>query len=575
MRGSSMTQDEINCREAVVSNDYQDLIINYSGRLNLLEFSTLACYQVVDDDFAVGYYYRPAESITDTVGSYSQMPKCCGLLQLQNLEELGITRLRRFESFDFYGQGIMIGLVDTGIDYSHPAFLQADGSSRVVAIWDQNDQEGTPPEGFVYGTEFTETEIAEGTAPKDELGHGTFLAGVAAGREDQSNNFTGIASQADIAVVKLKPAKTYLRNYYLLPPDVPAYSETDIMLGVRYLIELSIRRNQPLVLILGIGTNSGSHTASLPLCRYLDNLSYDLNLCIVIAAGNEGNARHHHSAQINREIQEVELQVGEEPIGFTMEFWTSAVSNINMTLVSPSGERAQLSRDAQQYQQRFSFVFERTAVFVRYEPQERNSSRRLVMFRFLKPSVGQWRLIIDGTEEIQGSYDIWLPMREFISEGTFFPVPDPFVTICEAGNTFLPITVGGYSSQTGGIYPATSRGYTATGHIKPTLVAPAVNIVGPFAGGGYVERSGTSIAAAYTAGCIALFWEYVITFQTELGISGTDTRWIGEQLYLDTTILRNLFAQGATREENRSYPNREEGYGKLNLFGVFEIFRSV
>lgn len=569
-----MTQEEQNCRNAVISNEYQELIINYSNQIELLQLSPVDCYQIVNEDFAIAYYYRPMKTMTDILGSYSQIPKCCGLLQQQNLEEIGVARLRRIESFDYYGQGILIGLVDTGIDYTHPAFLREDGRSRVISIWDQSDQNGTPPNGFLYGTEFGTEEIAAETAPGDEIGHGTFLAGIAAGKENAEYNFAGVAPLAEIVVVKLKRAKEYLRKYYMLPDGVPAYSENDIMLGIRYLTEFARRRNQPLVMLIGVGTNAGSHTGSLPLCRYLDRLSYNLSLCLVLAAGNEGNARHHFSGQISREEQEIELQVGREENGFAMEFWTSPVSKLGISLISPSGERASLNRNSQEYEQRLTFIFDRTIVYVRYEPQERNSNRRLILFRFVTSAVGFWRIVVDGREEELGLYDIWLPMREFISEATFFPVADPYVTICEPANAQNPITVGGYSAQSGGLYAASSRGFTASNQEKPTIVGPAVNVIGPYPGGGYVVMSGTSVAMAYTAGCVALFWEFVQSYQRELS-EVWNPNFIGEHLYLDTTIFRNLFSLGAVREENRSYPNRETGYGKLNLFGVFEIIRSI
>lgn len=569
-----MPENDKFCRMAAVSDEFQDLIISYSGRPELLTELNLDCYQNIDDNFAVAYYYRPMEALTDVVGSYSEMPKCCGLLQLQNLEEIGVSRLRRIEGFELYGQGILIGMVDTGIAYSHPAFLQADGSSRVVAIWDQGNQEGQPPEGFLFGTEYGSAEIAAGTAPGDEIGHGTFLAGIAAGRMDADENFSGVAPLAELAVVKLKQAKEYLRRYYLLPEGVPAYSEADIMLGVKYLIELARRRGQPLVLFLGLGTSSGSHTGTLPLCRYLDALSFRLNLCLIVSAGNEGNARHHYRGTGNGDIQELELQIGKGRKGFTMEYWTSAISRSRLTLISPSGERAEINPDVGGYEQRRIFIFDRTIVLIRFEQQERASGRRLIQMRFLNPPEGLWRIQVDARQDTNQVYDLWLPMSAFLDEGTFFLQPDPEVTLCEPGNAALLITVGGYSAMTGGSYPPSSRGFTASGQDQPGLVAPAGNVVGPYAAGGYVTGSGTSIAAAYTAGCTALFFEYFNSYYGTDSHPGISEQF-GEGLFLDTLVMKSLLTQGATREADRSYPNPESGYGKLNLYGIFEILRNV
>lgn len=290
-----------------------------------------------------------------------------------------------------------------------------------------------------------------------------------------------------------------------------------------------------------------------------------MDLCLVLAAGNEGNARHHFFSQISRAQQDVELQIGKEPVGFVMEFWTSAISNIKLALISPSGERVELS-DQLKFSQTFRFIFDRTTVHVSYERQERSSNARLAQFRFVHPAEGIWRLVVDGTGEMQGNYHLWLPLTGFVSENTFFVEPDPYITVCEPGNANLPMTVSGYNSESGGFYTESSRGFTADGQIKPSIAAPAVNVIGPFAGGGYVTKSGTSSAASYTAGCAALFFEFILEQRSQFNPETTES---AEGPFLDTVLVKNLFTYGATREERLVYPNREWGYGKLNLYGVF------
>lgn len=563
--------DAQTCREAIVSNDYKDYIVGYYDRREILENSGSDCYQIVSRNYAITHYYDRVTVMGEGTGYfYSQVPKAYGLLQQENLEEIGVSRLRRLKGFDYYGQGVLIGFIDTGIDYTHPAFLRADGKSRVVSIWDQSDQNGTPPVDFEYGTEFNEEAIAAGLAPKDEIGHGTMLAGIAAGKPDAASDFYGVASQASIAMVKLKQIKQYLRDYYFIPEDTPAYSETDLMLGVRYLVELSQRRGEPLVLCIGVGTNSGNHTGNLPFSRYLNNLSYDFDLCIVIAAGNEGNARHHCSGQISRDRQEIELQVGNEPDGFTMELWTSSISELRIGLVSPSGERIEFP-EQYRYTQKYNFIFDRTVIYVEYERQERSSNARLVLFRFKHPSSGIWRIMIDGIEELLCGYNLWLPLTGFVDENTYFPEPDPYTTICEPGNAPLPIAVTGYNPGNGGFYSESSRGFSKDQQTRPTLAAPAVNVIVPQAGGGYVVKNGTSIAAAYMAGCAALFYNYILEYRgrnEDIQINFPSERSL-DNLPLDTVLMRNLFANGAEREEGMLYPNREWGYGKLDLYGTF------
>ena len=178
----------------------------------------------------------------------------------------------------------MIGFIDTGIDYQNPIFRNVDGTTRIAGIWDQTIQEGTPPQGLVYGTEYTEEKInealqrenpLEAVPSKDENSHGTFLASIAAGSENIENRFKGAAPEATLGIVKLKRAKQYLKDFYLIGDDAECYQENDIMLGIRYLTDLAKKKKIPLVLCIALGTNMGDHMGRLRFAtcwRYLPTL---------------------------------------------------------------------------------------------------------------------------------------------------------------------------------------------------------------------------------------------------------------------------------------------------------------
>jgi len=549
------------CRNAAVSEDYEDVILGYYGKTDLLP--TDGCYQRIDDAFAVVYRTRISseERENDTV-SFSR-PYCFGLLQEENLETIGVNRIRRIPGFDYRGNGIVIGFVDTGIDYAHPAFLTAAGESRVSTIWDQGDRTGTPPDGFLFGSVFGREEIAAGRAPKDENGHGTFLAGIAAGKEDAEAGFFGVAPLAEIAVVKLKEAKNYLKEYYCMPEGVTAFSEADIMLGVEYLLEYAQERRMPLVLCVGCGCSLGSHGGTVPLSMYLNNLALRPDVCIVTASGNEGNTRHHSKTFLGMSSQEIELYVGERGSGFTMELFTDAIADFNLRLISPTGETSVELLDGPTETEELLFLFDRTTVYVEREKLMRMETKQRLQFRFRRPSGGIWRLQL-GRSMVPAEVDVWLPLTEFLDTEVYFTKPDPEVTLCEPSNAPSLFVAGGYSSESGGLAPFSGRGFTAREQQQPTLLAPAVNVFGPFAGGGYIEKSGTSIGAAYAAGCVALFMEFIEEY-----------RKLGSAVPLDTVLVRNLFVLGARRNENAEYPSPSYGYGLLNLLGVFEFLRNL
>lgn len=496
-------------------------------------------------------------------GMLEEHPYCFGLSQMEDLEAIGVNRVRRIPGFDYYGSGIIIGLVDTGIDYNHPAFVQADGVSRVRNIWDQGSTDGTPPEGFAYGRAFGPSEIAEGTAPGDENGHGTFLAGIAAGKEDRENDFSGVAPLSELAVVKLREAPPELKEYFCMPEDAVAFSEADIMTGVRYLVSYAREQGKPLVLCLSLCCSLGSHRGTIPLSLYLNSLAYEPDICLVTAIGNEGNARHHGRLNLQEREQEAEIFVGSRGSGFTVEVFAEAIVELNLRIISPAGDDTPVVGSGFTGTEQFPLIFDRSILYVERENLMRADTTQRIRIRMERPAAGIWRLQFERSS-MAAEVNLWLPMNEFLDGEVYFLQPEPEITLCEPANAPLLLAVGGYSTENNGLAPFSGRGFTADGLNQPTLLAPAVNVNGPFAGGGYITRSGTSIGAAYTAGTVALFFEYIQEYRRG-----------GAAAPLDTVLLRNLFSLGAIRDAGVEYPSPAYGYGRLNLYGVFDFLRNL
>ena len=184
---------------------------------------------------------------------------------------------------------------------------------RIVSIWDQTIQTGEPPEGFLYGTEYRRTDIDRALASEAPLsivpttdtdGHGTSLASAAAGSLlDQGLAFRGAAPRADIAVVKLKGAKAYLREYYLIDDQAAAYQENDIMEAVKYLQRMAVAYSKPVVIVLGIGTNMGSHDGTSSLDSYLNIVASRRSRVVVVCGGNEGDKEHHYESSMPGSVE--------------------------------------------------------------------------------------------------------------------------------------------------------------------------------------------------------------------------------------------------------------------------------
>lgn len=561
------------CSYSVTSEDTADFISTYSALPEQLSAMTgIECIDFVSRQFAV--LHIPMDDLESPMNfsyyTYSAIPKLYSLLDTDNMEASGILPASRIPAFGNQGQGVLIGFVDTGIDYQNPLFRKEDGSSRILGIWDQTLETGAPDpvNGFqaLYGTQYSREEIDQALAAPDPLalvpsadenGHGTFLASVAAGGEDPDQDFTGAAPRASIAMVKLKPAKAYLRDFYLIREGADAYQENDIMMGVAYLLHLARRFSMPLVICLGLGTNQGSHVGKSPLGLYLDDINIYAGTAVITAAGNETGYGHHYRAVTRPEetLQTVELNVGEKDSGFSMEFWAQDVDIYRVGFISPTGEVVDPLPSSTEEENVIRFLVEQTEITVFSSIVNTATGSQMVFIRFKDPMPGIWNLTVSSALNITGAFHIWLPSRGFISDTTYFLRPDPDTLVTGPGNSQYALTVSAYDHTTGGIYIHSSRGFSRSGQIKPELAAPGVNITGAGLRSGFVQRSGTSAAAAHAAGAAAILLHWGILERNDP--------------FMNTSAIKTYLIRGAKRNPALTYPNREFGYGTLDLYQAF------
>lgn len=543
------------------------------------------CADYVSSDYIILHMPLTPDAVSMRVHPYYMIPSLFSPLDYNAMEASGILSAFNSPALNNQGKGVLIGLVDTGIDYRSPLFQNPDGTTRIAGIWDQSVpiEEDVLPAGVPdyypmggssYGTEYTREQINEALASDDPLslvptqdtiGHGTFLAGLAAGSSIPQEDFTGAAPEAELAVVKLKPAKKYLRDFYLIPSDAPAFQENDIMMGIKYLRMMADRLKKPLVILLAMGSNSGSHIGTSPLSQVTQNYSGFFGIITVIAGGNETGAAHHFYASIpaGTEYEDVEIRVGKEEAerGFVLELWAADADTYTVGFISPSGERISRIPIIANNETSIPFLLDATTITVNYQLIEAESGSQLIFMRFQTPAAGIWTVRVYNTQRFKGTFHMWLPVQGMISEETVFLRPDPYSTITVPGNSRLPITVGAYDTSTGGIYIHSSRGFTPNQIVKPELAAPGVNILGPSVGRKpgsdtpMTTRTGTSAAAAITAGAAAnlLGWGIVE----------------GNYPTMSEASVKSYLIRGAQRNPALTYPNREFGYGTLDLFQSF------
>lgn len=502
---------------------------------------------------------------------YASFPKCYGLMDTSTIEEMGIARLRRQPYFDLYGTNVLIGFVDTGINYADPLFINPDNTTRIRSIWDQTIEDGMNSAISGFGKEYTRADINAAlkhenpysiVPTRDELNHGNFLAAIAAGNHDIANDFSGVATSAEIVMVKLKPAKQFLKDFFLIRDGVPCYAASDIMLGIQYLLNVAKQENRPIVICIGLGSNSGGHEGDGILDHYLDDIGERTGVCVVVATGNESANRLHYRNEISSlepsPYTDVEFRVGTGEMGFSMELWASPPQLYNIGLISPGGEYFRLRNTRVDNHEFANFIFEGTSVYFDKYVSEPRTGDQLIFMRFRNPAPGVWTVRVFNEDPSNFMFDIWLPVMQFLSGETYFLQSNPNVTITSPGNARIPITVAGYDHITGNIDIASGRGFTRNGRFKPDISAPGVNIFGPAETAGFIRMTGTSIAAAEVAGIAALLLEW--------GIGR------GNRIFMDSIEVKNLLIRGANRTGIPAR-SRDWGYGKVDIYGVFENLR--
>ena len=524
------------------------------------------------DDYSIDYVNRAeADSIAAEIGSdvLSMFPIVLGLLDQQNLEAAGIMQVQRHPYLDLRGRGVLIGFIDTGIDYTKDAFRYEDGTGKIKYIWDQTIQ-GNAPQGFYFGTEYSEDQINNALRSenpwaavphRDTVGHGTFLASVAVSRE--SGEYIGAAPDAELIVVKLKRAGPFHYEQFLVPErQENAYTSSDLMLGAQYIIDKADELGCPVVICVAVGSNFGGHNGFNAAEEYLTKISGINGVAVVCAAGNESQGRRHTNGKLvsSGESQNVELSVGERAGDIYLSLRNGESDRIAVSLTSPTGESIPEIPVRPGASYTANLVLERARVTVEYHFPARGSGDQLTRIKILNPTPGIWTITVHGEIVLNGEYHLWLPLTGFIDPDTIFLTPDPNYTIVVPASATGVITCGAYDSRSNSLYSNSSWGPTRRATISPNLVAPGINVGGVFPSG-HGQMSGTSVSAAITAGACALMMQWGI-------VDGNETT-------LTTERIKAYLIRGCARDIFMEYPNAQWGYGKLDLYNTLSIMRPL
>jgi len=469
------------------------------------------------------------------------------------------------------GRGVLVAVLDSGVDYTLPEFRDNAGNTRIRFLWDQTLRptgERRPPEGFSVGVEFSAEEINEALAADtrqqqfellpsvDTSGHGTAVAGIAAGN---SAGYRGVAGEAQLLIVKLGAA------------DAMGFPRTtEIMRAMTYVVNKAVELQMPLVVNLSFGNTYGAHDGSSLLERFLDNVSEIGRTVVCVGSGNEGAGSGHLAGNMERVgtgaasylPAVAELAVAQYERSLNVQLWKNYSDVYRIFLRSPGGQETELPFQAEGG--KYILRLEQTEILVYLgEPLPYSTAQEIYLDMIPAGTTyinsGVWTIRLTPVEVVTGNYYFYLPSSVARSEGTGFYRSTPEVTLTIPSTASRVITVGAYDIVYDAYAEFSGRGYAdvqrtigvaASGLAKPDLVTPGVNILAPDIYGGYNPVTGTSFATPIVSGSAALLMEWGI-------VRGNDPFLYGEK-------VKAYLRRGARPLRGETeLPNARVGWGKL------------
>lgn len=455
--------------------------------------------------------------------------------------------------FRLTGKGVLIGVIDSGIEYANADFRQEDGATRIRFLWDQT-VEGTPPEGYRIGSEFSAEQINEALQQPnrtmrlqkvpsvDISGHGTAVAGVAAGNgRNSGGRYRGTAPDAELIIVKLGN-----------PGGVGFPRTAELMQAVDYIVQKAEMLQMPVSVNISFGNTYGAHNGTSLPERFLDAAAQIGRTLISVGTGNEG-AEAGHTSGFVREGEETSVPLGvqERQGAFSLQIWTDYTDVIGVTIKTPSGERVGPIREVMGTQR---FLTGKTEILLYYGEASPYSGLNEIFLEFLPVddyvNSGEWNIILVPEQIVTGRFEMWLPASYTLNEGTAFFYPTEELTLTIPSTASRVLTVAAYDADTMSYADFSGRGRKSQNNQKPDLAAPGVNVVSVQGEEGYASFTGTSFAAPFASGGAALLMEWGITEKNDLFLYGEKAK---------------AFLRRGARElpGYDSWPNNQLGYGTL------------
>ena len=536
-----------------------DLIVKYSGSLEAVRALASSVVELQNEYAVITIRESDIEALTQIPEiEYIEKPKRL-FFQVANGRRVScIDSVQQDTRLSLYGQGILVAIIDSGIEYENVDFRNEDGTTRILALWDQSLAPGegrVPPKGYAVGAEYTSGQINEALGrstlddrrqivpSQDTSGHGTAVAGVAAGNgRNSSGQYAGAAPKSNLLVVKLgNPVKDGFPR------------TTELMQGIDYVVRKALELRMPVAVNISFGNTYGSHDGSSLLERFIDDISNIWKSCICIGSGNEAASAGHTSGIMRMGREEIiQLAVQSSQPAISIQIWKEYTDIVDISLMTPAGVTIGPIQEILG-PQRFSVG--QTEILLYYgEPSPYSTAQEIFIDMLPKETYvasGVWRLILNPRKVVSGAYELWLPSENVLNQGTGFLFPTDQTTLTIPSTAGRAVTVGAYNALTFAYADFSGRGYTRGANlVKPDIVAPGVDVTAAAIGGGYAQFTGTSFAVPFVTGGAALMMEWGI-------VKGNDPFLYGEK-------VKAYLRRGAKPLPGfTEYPNPQVGYGAL------------
>lgn len=462
------------------------------------------------------------------------------------------------------GSGVLVGIADSGIDFRHPAFRNEDGSTRLLYLWDQTgvpDEEGVfrSPDGYSGGIEWNQEQLnnllledgsaeqlPEGIGIPDERGsgHGTAVAGIAVGNGNGSagKRYRGIATQSPLIVVKLGVSREGFSR------------TTEVMEALDYMVRKAVLLQMPIAINLSFGNNYGAHNGQSLFESYISDLTGIWRNVIVVASGNEGDARHHVSVRLVSEMESIPFAIAANETNLGLQIWKNYSDDFAIFIEAPDGSRMQVDARLDNAEE---YIIDGSRLLVYYGEPSPFSVTQEIYLEWIPEgeraflAEGVWKILLIPEKIVDGQVEMWLPTIEAVGMSTGFLRPTPETTLTIPATARKVVVVGAYGQANDTLAAFSGRGNTSDRREAPTLVAPGVGIITAAPGGGYTARTGTSMAAPFVTGSAALMMEWGI-------VRGNDMYLYGEK-------VKAYLIKGARPLPGEPVPSMRQGWGALCL----------